>query len=554
MGLLGRIVTATSAGVSAFRESYFASDPSDQTKVDAWGEWDARRARYAVYWAMVQNDVYRRVRLFSEPYKTQYGLYKHTRGCYNPAARIVGFAQTHICGGSLDPDAGDGSEKPTALPIEGADDAMRKALARLWWDGNLQTKKGVLTLWGATFGDVALRVCDDPTEELVAIDVVHPASIRWLDFTARGDVRAYVLEERRRDPRVQSPTANPNVYATTSQTAVYTEVAELDGVNVRYRTYCNGLPFDWRPGPDGSPMGVKAGAVPEWEAPYGFVPFYPVRHLEIGAPWGQSELEYGRAKIDEVNDLGSKLHDQIRRMVEGAWLMAGVANPTTSPLMPRLASTEQRPEPDRSQVKTLYTPDSGARPWSLVGDLNIAATGAEIRQALDNLEDDYPELRFERLRTGGQISGEALRVARQPAAARIEERRSGYDYALLQAQLAAVAIGGWRGYDGYQGFGLDTYNTGTPPFRIGGRPVFASEPADELAEKAAKYAALKMAKDAGVPMEIAMADLGYSEQDVAEAVRLKDEAAVKAVDLMAKTAPPQGPPQAQNAPPNRTAT
>lgn len=526
-------MTATGAGVNAFREAYFASDPSYPVQADGWGDWGARRARYAVYWAMYANDVYRQIRSFSQPYKTQYGLYKHTRGCYNPAARIVGFAQTHLMGGGLDPLAGDGSQAPTALPIETADERLRVALARLWWDSNWQTKKSIFTLWGATFGDVALTVCDDPDAGLVAIDVVHPATIRWIDWTSRGEVRSYIREELRRDPRAADPLRDITVRRDAQPTATFTETAELQGDVVLYRTYCDGLPYDWRPGPDGRPMGVRPGSQPEWEAPYGFVPFFPVRHIDIGSGWGQSELEAGRLKIDEVNDLGSKLHDQIRRMVEGAWLMAGVADPSVSPVMPRGTATTQRPEPERSQLKTLYTTEAGARPWSLVGDLDITATAAEIRQALDNLEDDYPELRFERLRTGGEISGEALRVARQPAAARIEERRTGYDYAMVQAQMAAVAIGGWRGYDGYRGFGLESYSASAPTHRIARRPVFAVEPADELADKTARYQALKTATDAGIPLPIAMADLGWSEADIAEAVQAKAEAVANMAALVA---------------------
>jgi hypothetical protein len=508
-------MTATGAAVSAFRESYLAARPGDQTTVDPWSDWTARRSRYALYWALSQNDVYRQIHSWSTSYKSAYGLYRHTRGVYNPAARIVGFYRAHLMGGALDGEAGDGTTSPNAIPITGADAALRSSIAKLWWDSNWQTRKDVFTAWGTTFGDVALRVADDPEAGLVSLEIVHPGTIRWLRTDPRGEVTAYVLEDLRLDPMQADPVNNPNAIDP-KRTVRYVETAEIVGADVVYRTYKDGVLFDWRAGPDGRPMGTGRNAQPEWTVPYGFIPLFPVRHLDIGSPWGMSELETGRVKIDEVNDLGSKLHDQIRRAVEGAWLMAGMQKPKDEPTYT---------DDTRTQVKALYAPSDSARPWSLVGDVNIEATSAEIRQALDNLEDDYPELRFERLRTGGQVSGEALRVARQPAAARVEERRAGYDYALTMAQMAAVAIGGWRGYEGYQGFGLESYSNARPTHRIGSRPVFAQDPIDVLTEKTARYNAVRAATQAGIPLEIAMAEAEFAADVIAQAVAAREREA-----------------------------
>jgi hypothetical protein len=141
------------------------------------------------------------------------------------------------------------------------------------------------------------------------------------------------------------------------------------------------------------------------------------------------------------------------------------------------------------------------------------------------------------------ISGEALRVARQPAAARIEGRRPAYDHALTWALKAALVIGGERGLPGYEGLGLaDWEGPRLDALRIGRRPVFAAEAADEVAEKLAKYQALKAATDAGLPLEVALADLGWDPKDVAEVKQLKDEAAAEMrAQLAAAPRPPPGP-------------
>jgi hypothetical protein len=64
-------------------------------------------------------------------------------------------------------------------------------------------------------------------------------------------------------------------------------------------------------------------------------------------------------------------------------------------------------------------------------------------------------------------------------------RRAGYDSALMRAHQMAVAIGGMRGYVGYQGFSLDSYRAGALEHSIGDRPVFAIDPLDRIEEDTA---------------------------------------------------------------------
>ena len=55
-------------------------------------------------------------------------------------------------------------------------------------------------------------------------------------------------------------------------------------------------------------------------------------------------------------------------------------------------------------------------------DANVADPTSE--EIILEIERDYPELRFEQLRTSGDVSGKALRVAQQPAASKVERRSS----------------------------------------------------------------------------------------------------------------------------------
>lgn len=524
---------ATSAAVTTFRAEMTRRDPAVIVPPDQ--EYSRRAGLYALHWSFYANDVYQTINRQASSYKAARGLYRHTRGCYNPAARIAGFYRSYLWGGPLDRKAGDGQGIASALPIEGANAAFRAALSRLWWDSNWQVKKDVLTLWGTVLGDVALTIRDEPGAGLVSLEAVHPATVRWVDRDPRGEVIAYVRQEDRPDPRAPRPDGRAGTVA--PRMVCYTEVAEL--VNgpagmgalgkVHYRTFLDGAPFDWRVGPDGRARGNGPGAQPEWDAPYGFVPLWLIAHIDAGLPWGLSEFDAGRDKFDEVNDLGSKLHDHVRRATEGDMLLAGVRDPSQTPVAPRTGRTASDPQPGRTQKKFLYA-EKDAKAYSLINDLDLAHVSAEIRQQLDGLEDDYPELRFERLRTGGQVSGEALRVARQPAARRVAERRPSYDYALVQAQMAAVAIGGWRGYDGYDGYGLNDYSAASPNHSIADRPVFEVEPADRLAEKQQRGVALKALTDAGVPFEAAAAEVGYAPAEVQAMTAQREAEANQAVD------------------------
>lgn len=525
-------------GYRAFREAWTDAAPGNgrqHWRREDRSAWSARQGLYRLYWSMYLNNTYRSITGIGEQYKATYALYRHTRGCYNPSYRLVEFHVAHIAGGELDPEAGDGSEVPTALPIAGADAGMRRAIAALWLESNWQATKALWVRTGVVCGDVGLRVRDDPgagPRGAVTLEVVDPATIAHAVRDARGDVLSYEIRERRRDPRAAAgawpgPAAAPADAGTPA--VAYREVAERAGPGVRYATFLDERPFDWRSGPDGRPLGTGPGAMPEWEAPTPFVPLFLTKHIDLGQPWGVGELEAGRAKMDEVNDLGSKLHDQVRKLVEGAWLFSGMAPPPKTPVARAGDREPDRGRDDpagREELKVFYANDPGARAQSLVNNADVAAVSAEIRQALDNLEDDYPELRFERLRSGGGggvISGEALRVARQPAAARIEGRRPAYDHALTWALKAALVIGGERGLPGYEGFGLaDWEGPRLDALRVGRRPVFAAEAADEVAEKLAKYQALKAATDAGLPLEVALADLGWDPKDVAEVTQIKD--------------------------------
>lgn len=491
-------MTRLSAGYKAFREPDIISDPLDS---DAdFSAWDSRRLRYNLYWAMFENTSYRDVHKWAKQYRIDHGLYKYIRNIYNPSYRLGEFWKSHLWGGLLDDAAGDGKEEYSALPIATENEALRPAIAQLWQWSNWQIAKDLATLYGSVLGDVALYIVEDEQREKVYIDVVHPGIIKEVEADRFGNVKAYIIEEERQDPTADREKA-----------VTYTERAyrEPGTDNVIYETFLNGIPFGWDDNP------------PQWELPYGFIPMTIVQHNNVGLPWGWSELHALRSKIHEVDDLVSKLDDQIRKTVDVPWLFAGMtkadATPTTTETTLTGTAAQRRPQPGREEIPALYARDPNAKPHPLIAPLDIEATGTHIKDILLVLEEDAPELTVSRTakEASGEKSGKAIREARRLAETKVNQRRPNYDNALVRAHQMAIAIAGFRGYgDEFGGFNLDSFAAGTLDHTIGRRPVFQVDQLDDLEIKAAQAATIKTMTDAGVSIEQAALFVGV-EADIA---------------------------------------
>jgi hypothetical protein len=492
-----------SAAIQAFREPNLITQPLNS---DDFGDWYARQNRYALYWALYENSVYRNVHTFAKSYRAAFGLYQHIRSIYSPAQRLGTFYQTHLMGGMLDPKAGTGDKIASALPIAMDTDstALRAALARLWRDSNWNTKKDVYTLQGSIYGDIGLEVVHDTIKERVYLEVVHPGKIESVDMDNYGNVKGYTRCESKPDPTGKQKTVN------------YKEVVRRDGDLVVYQTFLNDMPYDW------------SGNGAEWLVAYGFVPLVMVKHSDVGMDWGWSVFHAGLPKFREVDDLASALNDYVRKMVN-APMLYNFAKSAATPTVPQTANSATNLEPGRQQVPALYVNQESAKGQPLVTELNIAAVGGEIERLLTALEEEYPELKVMKLQTaGGDASGRALRYAQQPAGANAQRARNNYDAALVKAHQMAIAIGGEYGYDGYVGFGLDSYAAGKLDHSIGERPVFAVDPLDRIEEDNAFWTSAKVAVDAGYDLELYLADQGWDEAKIAKYLSKKAERDAKA--------------------------
>lgn len=527
-------MTSTWAGVTAFRETFLSSrSPLSHT----FQTYAARQLRYEMYWAFFENSAYRRIHLWAPSMLEAYGLYEYTRSVYNPAFRLGSFWQTHLMGGTLDPGAGDGKEQPSSLPILCDNQRLRPMIAQLWRESVWQINKDVFTLYGTVMGDVGLRVIDDTARKRVYLNVVHPGSINNLTLDELGNVKGYTMQEERWDPRYKMPLGLVGSTSSAIPTVLYTEIVERDGDFVVYATYLNGQPWAWAEhvGPDGVPRQT-------WAEAYGFVPLVMAQHINIGADWGWAEFHPTLPKIREADDLVSLLDDQIRKTVRAKWAFIGnVKQPTTPPTVKGRNRDSSGvfgsdPEPGRDEDIAFYLP-AGSDVKPMVAPLDIQQTSQHIQTILQSLEQDHPELNKQIYAPGARESGRAIRIVREPVEEKAQMYRPHYDNALTRALQMAISIGGMRGYPGYQGITADSYKRGDLALTIGGRPVFADEPADRLEVKQAFWTVVSTAVGVGgerPSLGTVLTDLGWSQDQLDEAgIPLNDT-----VPLQAPVLPP----------------
>lgn len=481
------------AGARAFREAWVTAEIENAADFESA---DARRLRYALNWALYENSAYRNVHTWAQGYRTQYGLYKYIRNIYNPAYRLGEFWTTHLLGGLLDPQAGDGSERESAVPIivTGANETrLRAAIARVWKLSNWQVYKDTFCLWGSVLGDVAIKIIDDAERSRVYMDVINPAHITEAETDHYGNVKAYRLDFAVDDPD------------RAGQQVKYTEIAERDGDDVVYTTMRNDKAWDW------------TGAGAEWRVPYGFIPLVLTQHHNVGLAWGWSELHPNLSKIREADDVASAISDHIRKSVNAPWLFTGINAPKTTPTLTGQQATAMQPEPGREEMPALYGP-VGADAKALVANLDYEGALQHLAGVVEQIEREYPELRFDNMRVSGDASGKALRIARQPVEAKVVRVRATYDDALRRAQQMAISIGGWQGYPGFEGFTLDSYARGELDHEIGQRPVFPADVMEQNEEEQAFWQAAALAVTGGATLEGYLRDKGWDDARIQDLI------------------------------------
>lgn len=492
MSWVSRVMMTIQAGVQAAVHTYKYGALTPLTTPSAlsreqWESYEARLFRYLLYDLYYHNKVFTVLEYFRKQHLLERGLYKYTRGLYNPVYRYCKLAAAKCYGGALDWENMQGG----AVPFDGLPVGAEGAIRNLWKWSNFGATKTVYANQAVRFGDGAIKVVDDPAKGKVWLEVLHPGLIRSADIDAVGHVKAVVIEYERLDKETGRP-------------YLYREVIDQERF-ATYRVEAGGKAVLWafRQDEDGRP-------VAQWDNAYGFVPLVLAQAEPTGLSWGQCPYHVVIDKVDQVNDLASLLADQVRKSVNPMWYFAGVQN-IRQVQEQALAAGAEDPvvaEQERSTVKALVGP-AGSQPHAMLVDLDISAGMAKVAALMAEIEKDLPELALHRMREFAQHSAPAVMLVFDDVLDRLEELRGNLDAPLLRAHQMALTMGGVNKYEGFERFGLEDYDRGNLDFQIAQRPIFR----DALS----KRERLEFMLQSDAPSQWVWAELDKTEAEMAQA-------------------------------------
>lgn len=495
--------------------------------------YENRAGAYELLWAYYSNSLFDKVASpLWEHYKQRYNLYRNIRSLYNPSRRLVDFYAAQVYPGLL---SEDGAALPESIPLavpfsEDTPPELKSAIAQFWTWSNWQAKKSVQVRYGAALGDVLIEVVDDLARAKVSAEIIWPGFVADLTLDSQGNVKAYALCYQ-----VQEEDGTNYLYR-----------KEVDQAEFRY--YKNDEPFDYGDG----------AIIPNI---YGFVPAVWIKHLDVGGDHGSPALSGSLNKIDELNNLVSHVHDQIHKVIGAPIIL------WTSGLIQNLFSQEKRgptndfdePTADQESIFMLKGP-VGGKVESLAGNLSLADAAVSIHDLLGEIEQDHPELVFYReLRGMSQVTGPAASRLVGDVASRVTEAQAAYDQANISLFRMAVAIGGFRANSGAWGplnrqqakftpFSLESYAAGDLDMSIMPRPLLSPTKLEQAMEAQAVWTGVKLATEAGAPLELVLKNEGWTEEQLAELSAAMDkenkakEASIQRAQFLsqADTIPVQG--------------
>jgi hypothetical protein len=165
--------------------------------------------------------------------------------------------------------------------------------------------------------------------------------------------------------------------------------------------------------------------------------------------------------------------------------------------------------------------------------IEIEQTLMHLKGILEALEQDYPELTLESRLPTNELSGRAIRTLRKPVETRVFQRRVNYDNGLVRANAMALAIGGFRRYEGYSGFNLDSYANGDLDHKIANRPVFEKDVMDDLEQNKIFWDTAVMATSSGMPLAAYLKSAGWTDEQITEVTNSEEyQARIGAMRLL----------------------
>lgn len=346
--------------------------------------------------------------------------YRQVRGLRNPCNRVVEAYADNLWPGPLN----------TAMMVVSENARLSDELIRLWQWSNWGSLKQRAARWLGLFGDMFVKVAtnakDDRGFTRVYLQLIKPAQVT--DFAL--DERGFVISLRL-DQLIQG------------EKGLKWHTEHWDKASQRMRIWKHSQGFDKSLDGLGKPTTDAEFA----EFGIDFVPFVfaPLRDDGLGRCAGA--FTHALDKINEANQQATELHKRLFRYNRPDMALEGTGQDSAGrPLPPpRVGSSDDQREIEISGER-FYRLPSGWKISHLVAQLDYNSALAILEAHMRELENDLPELVYDRLKNKDSISGRALRIMASKALKRFEEARGNAGEALTRAHSMALTMGSNAGF------------------------------------------------------------------------------------------------------------
>lgn len=471
--------SALATGVRTYKLEYLI--PDEEFEFDSF---DARMARYWMNARYYDDTMYHALAKFAESLKESERLYKFIRSLRNPVSRLVKLEAAKTFGGVLNYyDLTEGC-MPLLFKSDYSDQdeaRLTDAIRQLWQWSAMHRLKNSLPLTGGKFGDSFVNVVDDQEREKVYMTLLDPRKVHDWDVDHMGNIKRidirYELPQEDRDGNLL-----PN-----AQT--YTKKVLIDGDSFQY--FKDEEPWDYV-------NNVKNGPMAAYTNPYGFVPVEHIPHVYTGNKSGETSYNGSIGKINNLNDLVSLIHDNVRNVVQTRYAVmtdGSIGEGTFD------ASQDSR---DKSMYMKL---DQGGDIKPIASAIPIEHSAMIARDLQHEIEANMPQLSLQRIREDQpNMSGVAISNLYGDAIDMFGSIQGNYIGGIISATQMGISIGALRGYDGFEGYSLDSYAQGDLTFTIKPKPIFK----DEMTSKE-KLELVVAASKSPTILDVVLEEIGYGD-------------------------------------------
>jgi hypothetical protein len=348
------------------------------------------------------------------------------KGLRNPAFRTVEFYVGHVWNGEL------------TIDPESTTDTLITDMNTIWDWCNWKQRKSLAVRWCSLYGDLFIKVVRDDPGNHVGFQLINPETVSLIKRDVlHGDV-TYIRIDTPIETEIDAQTG----FRTDLKVRMHTE--EWDLKKDTFKLWEHDKNVTTVTGKLGTP--IESARISE-EFGIDFLPFVHVMFRDVGENRGVGAFTLQIDKIDEVNRMATRLNHILYRYNRVLYaLKSNSMDKDGRPIpAPQIGNTNTR----RNQTDDGTVELGGDRFIRLPGmaslellvpQIDYSSHLNTIKNQMDELAEDLPEMEYYKMRDNADISARAVWYKMSPALKRAAEFRMIMDAALVKADKMALII------------------------------------------------------------------------------------------------------------------